>query len=216
MARIQTFAKDLQLATEGIAPAAIRAALAKFATDSLAAAIREGEGSPIYDRYVNGVLGKTEAEVIVPGPILYEFHWWKEIIEYAIKTLQARSPVKTGRYKTSWHVIVNGMVVKNFDKIGLNDTVMITNDQPYSRKIEVGFMEMSVPPGVVEDSKTMVMRRYGNIVKAQATMINLPNGYVLKGVFRRGIRKNSRTKLRKDTQAGAEMTYPTLTMEMRA
>jgi hypothetical protein len=46
-------------------------------------------------------------------------------------------------------------------------------------------------------------------------MVTLPNGYILKGVFKRGVRPNSRTKLRKDTMAGAHMTYPAIRMSMR-
>jgi hypothetical protein len=42
----------------------------------------------------------------------------------------------------------------------------------------------------------------------------LPGGYVLKGHFRRGIDQFARTKLRKDTQAGSQMTYPALVLSM--
>ena len=41
-------------------------------------------------------------------------------------------------------------------------------------------------------------------------------GMGLKGRFRRGYRQFARTKLRKDTQAGAQMTYPALVLNMKA
>lgn len=215
MARIQSFAKDLQLATADIAPENLARELAIFAKKSLKEEIHEGRASPRYDRYVNGNLGADEFTVVPPGPILYEFHWWNEVIEFAIETLRKRSPVKSGRYRDSWLAMVNGAVVSDYSDIPVGAQVLVTNNQPYSRKIEVGFMEMSVPPHVVEDSLGTVRSRFGNVVDIKATMVTLPGGYILKGVFKKGIRKYSRTKLRRDTSAGAEMTYPSMLLTIR-
>lgn len=219
MARIKTqsdqFESDLQLATAGIAPENIARELAKFAKDSLALYIREGVASPRYDRIVNGNFGADEYSVVPPGPIVYNFHWWNEIIEFAIETLRKRSPVKSGRYRDSWFAMVNGVVVADYSEIPIGAEVFVTNNQPYSRKIEVGFMTMSVPPHVVEDSLATVKGRFGNVADIRATMITLPGGYILKGVFKKGIRPGSRTKLRRDTSAGAELTYPSLRLTMR-
>ncbi|WP_027578477.1 hypothetical protein [Bradyrhizobium sp. Ai1a-2] len=215
MARISTFAKDLQLATAGIAPENIARELAAFAKSELAKAIADGEGSERYDRYVNGVLGAVEETVVPPGPILYVFQWWREIIEFALQSAVERSPEKSGDYKKSWFIMTPGGVIKSFDEIPINSTVILTNNQPYSRKIDVGHMRMSVPPGVIEDVRKMVMARFGNFVTAKRTLIPLPGGYILKGRFRRGYRPYARTKLRPDTQAGAQMTYPALVMSMK-
>lgn len=215
MARIQTFAKDLQLATAGIAPDQIAKQLAAFARSELAKSISTGEGSERYDKYVNGNLGAEEETVVPPGPVLYVFRWWQEIVEFALQTLVERSPDKSGRYKQSWFVMTPGGRTKNFADIPINSDVILCNDQPYSRKIDVGHMRMSVPPGVVEDARKAVLSRFGNFVTARRTMIPLPGGYVLKGRFRRGYRPYARTKLRKDTQAGAQMTYPALVLTMK-
>jgi hypothetical protein len=215
MARYKSLQRDLELATAGLAPQAIAAALAQFARDELSKAVREGEGSPIYDRYVNTFYGRDESDVVPPGPILYVFHWWNEIIPFALDTLQKRSPVRSGRFKTSWFVMVNGQRVIDYTSIPIGAEVIITNDQPYARKIEVGFMKMSVPHAVADDARKTIMSRLGNMVEVRKTMITLPNGYTLKGVFKRGIRQHSRTKLRRDTQAGAQMTYPALRITMR-
>lgn len=215
MARISTFAKDLQLATAGMDPENIARELAAFARSELSKSIQEGEGSERYDRYVNGRLGDLEDTVVPPGPILYVFHWWREVIEFGLQTLVERSPEKSGRYKRSWFVMTPGGRVRSFDDIPINAEVIICNDQPYSRKIDVGHMRMSVPPGVVEDGRKAIMARFGNMITARRTMIPLPNGYVLKGRFRRGYREFARTKLRKDTQAGAQMTYPALVLKMK-
>ncbi|WP_454629534.1 hypothetical protein [Bradyrhizobium cenepequi] len=215
MARISTFAKDLQLATAGISPENIARELAAFAKSELAKSIAEGEGSERYDRYVNGVLGAVEEMVVPPGPILYVFQWWREIIEFALQSAVERSPEKSGRYKQSWFIMTPGGVIKSFDEIPINSTVILTNNQPYSRKIDVGHMRMSVPPGIIEDVRKMVMARFGNFVTAKRTLIPLPGGYILKGRFKRGYRPYARTKLRPDTMAGAPMTYPALVMTMK-
>lgn len=215
MARLESLRRQLTLATEDIAPENVAKELATFAKSSLQQAISEGEASDRYDIYVNGRFGAAEESVEPPGPILYEFQWWPEIVVFALETLVKRSPEKSGRYKSSWFAMVNDVPVSNFDRIPIDATVVLTNNQPYSRKIEVGYMNMSVPPGVVEDSRRVVMSRFGNLITAKATMITLPNGYILRGVFRRGIRPQSRKKLRKDTMAGARMTYPSLVLSMR-
>lgn len=212
--RITALDKQLQLATAGISPQNLSRELALFAKQSLRDAIHYGEGSPRYDKFVNGVEGADEFTVTPPGPIVYVFHWWNEIIEYALDVLRARSPVKSGRYRDSWFPMINGVVVTDYSTIPIDATVMLTNNQPYARKIEVGFMDMSVPSGVAQDSNQIIRRRFGNLIASKSTMVTLPGGYILKGHFRRGIRKYSRTKLRKDTQAGAHMTYPAIAMSI--
>src|SRR4051794_12782640 len=95
----QTFARDLQLATAGLEPAAIAAQLARFARSELAGAIQRGEASRIYAKFVNGRAGAPEESVIPPGPILYVFSQWGPVLEYALKYLEGRSPKKSGKYQ---------------------------------------------------------------------------------------------------------------------
>ncbi|PDT77184.1 hypothetical protein [Bradyrhizobium sp. C9] len=215
MPRISTFERDLKFATAGIAPENIAKEMAAFARSELSKAIQEGTGSERYDKYVNGRLDAEEETVVPPGPILYVFRWWQEIIELALQAAVDRSPEKSGDYKKSWFIMTPGGIVANFDSISINSTVILTNNRAYSRKIDVGHMRMSVPPGIIEDVRKMVMSRFGNFVTAKRTMITLPGGYILKGRFRRGYRPFARTKLRSDTAAGAQMTYPALVMTMK-
>lgn len=215
MARFETFARDIAVATEGLSPKAINAELARVARAELASAISSGQGSAIYERYVNGRPNAPEESVEAPGPILYVFSWWPEIIEFAIEFLQRRSPVRSGRFRDSWFVMVNEARFDNINSIPINATVLIVNDRPYARKIEVGHMRMSVPHGVAEDARLAVRRQYGKVVDIRKTMVELRGGYVLKGHFRRGHREFARRKIRPDTQAGAKMTYPAISLQMR-
>ncbi len=70
---------------------------------------------------------------------------------------------------------------------------------------------MSVPPGIVEDVRQMLLRKYDrNSISVERVFITLPGGYVLKGHFHRGHRPNARARLYSDTKDGAKMTYPSL------
>lgn len=215
MSTIQSFPRELQLATKDIAPEAVNAALAAFARTSLAEAIAAGEASPRYDRFVNNQAGRAEESVIAPGPILYVFSWWSEIIGFALEYLIARSPEHSGRFRKSWFVMANGSPVADLDAIPTDAEVVITNDQPYARKIEVGHMHMSVPAGVVEAALQAVKKTYGAAVTARKTFLLLPGGYVLRGHFHRGIGRYARRRLRPDTQAGQPVTYPALTLRLK-
>lgn len=213
--RFETFDRDIQIATAGLSPEAISAELARVAISERDRAIRLGEASPVYDTFVNGVRGAPEASVMAPGPIVYVFSYWQPIIEFTLAFLRKRSPVLSGRYAASHMVMVGGQVMRPDAPISADEEVTIVSDQPYSRKIEVGHMMMSVPRGVYDDAARQVQRRFGAVISVYDTQILLPNGYILKGVFRKGYRPGARTGLRKDTRAGARMTYPALIMKLK-
>lgn len=216
MARLETFDRDIQVATAGLSQQAISAALAAFAKAELARLIASGEGTASYDRFVNGNAGAPEESVIPPGPILYVFRRWRQVIEFALADLEKRSPVKSGDYKFAHIPMLGGVPITNLDDVPADAEVQITNVMPYARKIEVGHMHMSVPPGVYEASRQAVQRQFGNIVDVSMRMVQLANGYVLKGHFHQGVGRFARTKLRRDTAAGQPVTYPALVMKMRA
>ncbi|MGE0290269.1 MAG: hypothetical protein AB7P16_28640 [Bradyrhizobium sp.] len=218
MAKFETFAEDIRLATAGIAPEAVSAELAKLAKTELGRAVSSGAASPIYTRYVNGREGAAEESVEAPGPILYVFSWWKLVINFALEELGKASPRLTGRYQASHVVMVGGRTVDPASDIPAEAEVMIINTQPYARKIEVGHMRMTVPDGVYEAVRSKVVRRFGGEagpVQVRKRMVMLPGGYVLKGRFRRGYKSFARTKLRRDTKAGQPITYPALVMSMK-
>lgn len=215
MARFETFDQDIRLVTKDIEPEAISGELAKLARASLAEAIASGAGSPLYEKFVNGRAGAEEEAVVAPGPIDYEFSWWPEVIDFAIEYLQRRSPHRSGRFMSSWFVIVDNTRIADWSDIPIGATVYIANDLPYARKVEVGHMQMSVPHGVAEAGRLAVRRFYGQLIDVRRRMIDLPGGYVLKGVFRRGYRPDARRVLRPDVTAGQRVSYPALVMMMR-
>lgn len=216
MARFETFARDLQLATADLAPEAISRELARFARSSLADVIAAGEASTIYTKYVNGREGAEEETVVAPGPIVYDFSYWQPILAFTLAELEKRSPRKTGAYIASHVVMVGSQVLRPDAEIAAGEEVSVVTTVPYARKIESGFQRVSTGEAVFQDVRRKVQSQFGRAVDVKFRMVYIPNGYILKGRFRRGRKEFSRRKLQRDTQAGARMTYPAIVMNMKA
>jgi hypothetical protein len=212
--RLVMEARDVELATVDLQPENLARELARFARSELANVIASGQASSIYQKFVNGREGAQEETVEPPGPILYEFSYWQPIIEFAMQFLDRRSPKLKGDYAASHRVMIGSQFISPDTQISAGEEVTIVATVPYSRKIEVGFMKMSVPDGVYEDAARAVGSQFRGMVKVKFRMILIPNGYILKGRFRRGYKPGARRKLARDTQAGARMTYPALVMAM--
>jgi hypothetical protein len=235
MAKFETFDRDLRLATEGLSQEAISADLAAFAKAELARAIQSGEGSPNYARFVDGIEGAPEESVTAPGPILYQFAWWEEIIETALAELIDRSPKKSGRYASSFVVLASQQVVTGYGDIPGGAEVIIFNAQPYTRKVEVGAMTMSVPPRHFDRARQALVRRFGanGAFRFQTQFLNVAKGlhplvpYILKGQYagrrnaqlsaaRAGKLQHGFVKLqrRQDRDAGKPISYPAIVINM--
>jgi hypothetical protein len=246
-----TLERQLKVATANMEPAALAAQLAAFAKSELAAAIQRGDASPPYETVVNGRVGAAEESVIPPGPIVYVFsggNLWPAVIGFALDYLQRRSPVDSGDYRNSFVVIADGRIkggsyagvyrrallggkVQGPTDIPASAKVIITNTQPYTRKIEMGAMRMSVPPGLFKDAESAVAGEYGEVVSVSTQFLRLHSGiapdlpYILKGAGRVGRAVRSRQSsayragrstltLRRDSRAGQPLTYPSLVLNM--
>ena len=199
---MDSFERDLAVATKGLAPEAIAAALAAAAKAALADAQAAGELPPDVARFVNGpaglVEGMPEESVVPPGPIVYVADWLPAAAAYALEFARARSPVRSGRYRDSWFLMVGGARVEQPPPDATE--VVLTNDQPYSRKIELGAIQTSVPPGVVEDTAAAVLDRFGGAVDAERQFVTLASGYRLHGTHRH--------------RRGGEEAYPALVLTL--
>lgn len=150
---------------------------------------------------VDGHPATSEDEVKPFGVIVYRFTRIREIALFALAKAIEISPVLTGRYKRSWFTMVGHQQVAP-DQIPEGVEVVITNDQPYARKIHVGAkgFKRYVPPGIVEKVRQMTIRKYGNLVDVEIQFLTLQGGYILKKSQGSG----------KDRQPGAPLTYPAL------
>lgn len=197
------FERSLRVATAGLEPGQINATLAKTARAALADAISSGEASERYVRSVNGRIGAPEETVDAPGPIVYRFSYLDEAVVYALAFARERSPTRKGTYKRSWFAMVNGRPWDGQSPIPLDAEVIVTNDQPYHRKIEVGAMTMRVPPHIVEDTRQAVQRAFRGAIRAQMRFVDLAGAYRLeRNHGRRGRRK------------GDPITYPAVILTM--
>ena len=199
---------------KGTALAQVQSRIAEIAR-GLNAEIMNADPRPsAVTRIVDGVVGALEETV--RAQIVYRYTRLDQPIIFALAFLKQISPVGTGKdhhpglFRDSWFAMVDGERTEDFSRIPAGAVITITNDQPYSRKIDVGGMRLSVPPHLVDQAAQVVSGRYGNSVTAQASYVTLQGGYVMKGHG-----THARRKLRKDVAAGQPMTYPALIIQGR-
>lgn len=220
MARFDAFDRELQLATADLEPEQISKALAVFARQELQKAQSAG-ASKVYDLYVNGRAAVSEDQVVAPGPIIYEFALWEPVITFVLDRLRQRSPSRSGRFRNSFIVLADQVLVSNFDAIAGRSEVVITNFQPYVRKAETGRLGTK-PRAIFDGAKRDAARRFGNegrntpaAFQFETKWLDIRAGvhpqmpYVLK---RDGSR--SRHGREKDRQKGMPITYPSVVMNM--
>lgn len=201
---LEFFGREIAVATRGLTPEAINRKLAAFARSELAEAIARGEASESYDVFVNGRKGAVEETVKAPGPILYVFTNWEIILTTALQELAKRAPRRSGRFASSFIVVVAGRVVTDFKSIAAESEVIITNFRPYTRKIETGAMK-SPRRAVFDGAQRVLAARFRAAFAIKDTFLNIGGGvhpmmpYILR---RDGGRRGRR--------AGNTLTYPSL------
>jgi hypothetical protein len=100
--------------------------------------------------------------------IVYTVTRMTSVVEFALETLKANSPVGSdgdehpGLYRDSHLVFIDGHVVKDASGWRPGQQINISNPVPYSRKIESGRLKMSVPAHVYESAEPIISARYGN------------------------------------------------------
>jgi hypothetical protein len=169
---------------------------------------------------VDGHPATNEDQVKPFGVITYRFLRMHEVIPFALAKARELSPVGTktdgrpghpGLYRESWFILVDGRRVEP-SAVAPHDEVIITNSQPYSRKINTGAKGFAryAPPGVVEKVRQMVLAKYGAVVDAQIVFLNLTDAYLLRHDLRHIYKGRRYGGARNDARAGMPITYPGL------
>lgn len=197
------FERNIKIATAGLEPQAINAQLARFAKQELRRVIASGEASSTYDRYVNGVRGAIEESVRVPGVIVYEFVNWPLVIRAVLAELQARSPVKTGRYAAGFVVLANGKLVRDYSEIPAKSEVIIFNVRPYTRKVEMGVVGSGRPHFLA--TKRVMSARFREAFIIETKFLNIGPGVHADVPYRL-----KRGQGRQGREAGTLLTYPAI------
>ncbi|MFT8325521.1 hypothetical protein [Gluconobacter oxydans] len=213
MASPRSVARNIRLfRDQALSPAAQSARLAAVAIKARDQAVRSGDAPPHWVTIVDGRQGAPETSVQPDGFILYKFNVMGLAAQAALQLCKDRSPVRSGRYRDSWMVVVDGRPwTEDMADIPEGVSIMIVNPQPYARKIDTGAMKkMSVPPGIVDAVRKLVQRKFPTVNAARA-FVTIPSGlmenapYVLR-------RSRGRSKSR---SAGTAMTYPAMILTKR-
>jgi hypothetical protein len=222
MAR-SAFAEVIQLQLDRFGPEEAKAKHIEIARAGLAKFLGTQQSKPSVLIEVDGRQAANENEVKPYGIITYRFMRMQEIVAFAMAKAREFSPVGTaqdarpghpGLYRDSWFALVDGYKVNESD-IGANDAVTITNNQPYSRKINTGArgFERYAPPGVVEKVRQAVLKKYGAVVEAHIIFLDLADSYVLKRDLRHIFKGRRYGGARRDARAGMAITYPAVIIE---
>jgi hypothetical protein len=183
----------------------VAALLAVFAREALIDAQAAGQFPDLFVQAVNGRLGAPESSVRVPGPIVYTADWVRRAAAVAIGQLQTRSPVRTGQYRNAFFVLADGVQVEP-EAIPFGAAVLVTNDRPYSRKIQVGTKGFTDTRGMWDTAAAATQRLFPGLIRCRVTFIRLDGGYRL--------RSADRSRRRARAQRGAaEITYPAIRIE---
>jgi hypothetical protein len=160
---------------------------------------------PGYRIETDGHRAASEEEVVPFGVIAYRFLRLPDAARYALETAIEISPAESGRYKHSWFLMADGAEITPEAIAADAAEIVLTNDQPYSRKIELrGARLADVPPGIVERVRQIVLQRFGGTIEAGIEYISLGRGYRLKG-----------GRSRRRARAERALTYPALVMRGR-
>ena len=234
MARSTTaFERAINAALARVKPAEIKKRHIEVARQGLAG--HAGPKPANVTTIVDGQKGVSEANVRAGGVIKYDLGGLAEVAAFALRRAQELSPVDSGRYRNSWFVMAGQKRVGPEDaaniasQVGAAVELIITNDQPYHRKLEMGQnadffrgrARARLPAGIVERIRQEVLRDFAGRVSASIDMIRLRGGYTLKGRQPLRMAKQNRRSsayragrkqlaARKDTAAGQQMTYPAL------
>lgn len=148
------------------AVAATSADLAAFARREHAKIMRAEPRPSSFRRFVDGKEGASEDAVKAFGVIEYHYQRLAEVVQFAMETLFALSPVLSGEYRHSHTLFVDGVPVRDLRAWRPADgEVVILNPLPYARKIELGKQKMRLPgtDKVYQQAEQIVRRRFGNV-----------------------------------------------------
>lgn len=174
--RIGSFSKSYQIIVDSsLSKERQQKAVANFARAKIA------EGDAINQQALGRVPPKTitvdgrrdaDLESVNPdhGIIIAEWRLVEDVLAWIYKMLQERSPVLSGRYRSS-HKFYADSAQANPSKPPIASEYIFLNPLPYSRKIEIGKTEsgrdfvIHVPNRIYERTANDAQAKFGNIAR---------------------------------------------------
>ena len=197
--KLEAFARELAVLTEGpVTGDEHRLAFARYAKQVCdeEIALQEARSGvrPVVETRVDGELGAALETVRLGGQIRFDFKYLTEMVLFALEVLRGLAPVGSGRYRSRFFVLADGVEVDPQAIPAHARGVFITNDRPYARKIQVGATGFRAYSGLFDVANKAVRSHYGNIVKTDVKFIKLSGAY----------------QRQKPPSKGQVMTYPAL------
>ena len=209
-----SFSRSVKLfVSQNLTPQAQSTALASYARADVARLQNERRAPLDYTIFVDGREDAAPETVKPQGTIVYRFNGLAEAVAFALGFCIARSPFRTGRYRKSWFVLVDGRAWNaDFRDIPVGSEVYVVNTQPYHRKLEVsGGLQRSTTRFCVD-----ALRKRFPGLRAAHDFLELPNGptpapYRMRG----GIASRFRGGRVRRSNSGEMMTYPAVILRWR-
>jgi hypothetical protein len=140
--------------------------------------------APTVEGYANKP-GNPVDNVMLPGPIVYQYQYMLEVLTVALFTLRQNSPVVSGAYRNNHTLYVDGTSVKGVpSQIPDGAELYISNPLPYVRKLEIGKTRsgrdfvVQVPDQIYERTTVQLARRFGNVASIYFGFVVITQGAV--------------------------------------
>lgn len=175
MASPQTVARTIRLfADSTLSPEALSRHLAATAKRVRDEAIAAGSAPDSYDTIVDGRLGAAEETVRADGVIVYRFNLLAHATEFGLKQWRDIAPVKSGDYRRSVLVAVNGARWAGpLLDIPRTSEVMLVDAVPYANIVDNR-------TNIVLQVRQRVRRAFPTIDAAK-TYVYLPSTFSVEG-----------------------------------
>lgn len=192
---------------------------AKAGHAKIMAEARTSRGAaPAFTAYANRPGNADLDSVMLPGPIVFEYFYGREIVEAALAALIEASPVRSGKYRDSHMLFVNGVRAERIpERFAASDEIMIANPVPYARRLEIGKTEsgrdflVSVPNRIYQRTVAKLRARYANLANVVFDYASLPGGYRLAADNLKKSRGTARPAA--DRAAGTQVRSPAIVIE---
>jgi hypothetical protein len=180
------FVQNLTVNVSGLTDEAAVAAMVRTAE---AARTRVLSGTPKpsgYRQVVDQIEGAPLEAVRPDGVIIFAWQYMGQVVRDIYDALVARSPLVSGAYIHGIEVVVDGEQSTPDADFSLAKQVIIVATAPYSRKLEVHLRKdgrpfvVQVAPHIVEDTRDMAVRLYGDLASIEFNYVEISHPYMLR------------------------------------
>lgn len=144
--------------------------------------------------YVDGREGAAIDRVV--HVVHARFGYMGRIVEAGLDILRTTSPVESGEYQREHRAFVEGETTTDAARIASARRVVVSNDVPYARIVEVGvkgrvpFSKQAQVPreGVYRHAARELRRRFGHLADIEFGWVGIDSGSTISGSSSRSLR----------------------------